>query len=420
MRICFLLPALSRSGGVNAVVQHARWLQEDHGFEVTLALLDDVYPVDDYGLGKIFEITLFRDIDPAREPFDNAIATWWETAYWLYDIPSRHYTHFIQSLEDRFYPARTPFRTSARITQGLPMHMLTEAKWIADVLTEVREDEEVFLVTNGIDKEVFAPLDAAPPAHDGPLRILIEGHPDVWFKSIDESRRSVEAMNAAREVVYVVPNPDEFAPQLAHGTAEGPLTGEQLAARYEWADVVLKLSRVEGMFGPPLEAFHKGATCVVWPVTGHDEYIVHGENGVVVDWDDILGTARWLDTLAGDRALLQRLQSNALQTAQAWPSWRDAAVKMADAQRRINLLPDESHGAELRIMSEATRAALGPMDRYAATLGLMQGGWSPAQDKIRELESEIERLGGRPRARAKRFARRVYYRLRPVRPDQSD
>ncbi len=54
-------------------------------------------------------------------------------------------------------------------------------------------------------------------------------------------------------------------------------------------DVVLKLSSVEGMFGPPLEGFHRGATCVVTPVTGHEEYVEHGWNGLLTDWDDLAG-----------------------------------------------------------------------------------------------------------------------------------
>ena len=80
-----------------------------------------------------------------------------------------------------------------------------------------------------------------------------------------------------------------------------------------WRQV--QLSRVEGMFGPPLEAFHKGATCVVTPVTGHDEYVVHMENGLVVDWDDAPGTTRALELLARDRSLLRQLRENALATA---------------------------------------------------------------------------------------------------------
>jgi len=99
--------------------------------------------------------------------------------------------------------------------------------------------------------------------------------------------------------------------------------------------VLLKLSRVEGMFGPPLEAFHRGTTCVVTPVSGHDEYVVHGENGLVVDWDDTPGTARALDLLAGDRSLLHRLRHGALATARAWPSWEQQGQAMALALRAL-------------------------------------------------------------------------------------
>jgi O-antigen biosynthesis protein len=89
------------------------------------------------------------------------------------------------------------------------------------------------------------------------------------------------------------------------------------------------------MFGPPLEGFHKGATCVVTPVTGHDEYVVHGENGLVVDWDDPAGTARALDLLARDRALLHRLRCGALATARSWPSWEQQGQVMAAVLRAL-------------------------------------------------------------------------------------
>ena len=86
-------------------------------------------------------------------------------------------------------------------------------------------------------------------------------------------------------------------------------------------DVVLKLSRVEGMSGPPLEGFHRGATCILTPVTGHDEYLQHGWNGLLTGWDDPDGTARQLDLLARDRHLLHFLRTNAAATARAWPGW---------------------------------------------------------------------------------------------------
>jgi len=112
--------------------------------------------------------------------------------------------------------------------------------------------------------------------------------------------------------------------------------------------VLLKLSRVEGVFTPPLEAFHLGATAVVWPVTGHDEYVEHGVNGIVAGWDDIRGTARWLDLLASDEELLARLRRGALETARRWPSWEDATARMAAALEEIAAAPEPASGAGVR------------------------------------------------------------------------
>jgi hypothetical protein len=126
-----------------------------------------------------------------------------------------------------------------------------------------------------------------------------------------------------------------------------------MAAVYARTDVVLKLSSVEGMSGPPLEGFHLGATCVVTPVTGHDEYIEHGWNGLITDWEDLRGTARALDLLARDRRLLHFLRANALETARAWPSWRQSSQFMAAALLAIRREPPPSPtGGAARLLAD--------------------------------------------------------------------
>jgi hypothetical protein len=74
---------------------------------------------------------------------------------------------------------------------------------------------------------------------------------------------------------------------------------------------------------------------VTTEVTGHEMYIEHGVNALVVDWDDLRGTARQLDLLARDRELLHELRAGALETARRWPSWDEAAEEMAAALRAI-------------------------------------------------------------------------------------
>ena len=108
------------------------------------------------------------------------------------------------------------------------------------------------------------------------------------------------------------------------------------------------------MFGPPLEGFHLGATCVVTPVTGHEEYVEHGFNGLVVDWDDVRGTARALDRLARDRALLHELRINALATARGWPSWEQSGDFMALALRAHRREPPPDPRMTARLLGRAT------------------------------------------------------------------
>jgi hypothetical protein len=162
----------------------------------------------------------------------------------------------------------------------------------------------------------------------------VEGSPSVPFKGVWQALDAATKMQQPRVVTLVCGDPDAVGDAPADEIV-GPLSAQQMADLYRRTDVVLKLSRVEGMYGPPLEAFHMGATVVTTPVTGHEEYVRHDENGLVVGWDDLHGTARALDLLARDRRLLHDLRCGALETARAWPDWSQSSRLMALALRRV-------------------------------------------------------------------------------------
>lgn len=356
MKIAFLLNDLQLSGGVGVVVQHARALALRHGHDVTLVLVreQEAAPWEFEGLAHLH----VEGLDDARgEHFDLAIATWWETTYALFELEADRYVHFLQSFEDRFYDRDGAERPAAAMTLDLPVTFVTEASWIAATLAQIRPDAPRFLVRNGIDKDVFASPAAPQVRLDEPLRIVVEGNPDVWFKGVHEAIGVVGLMGEQRHLTVVTGDHTKVRPGTADAVV-GPLTQREMAALYGASDVVLKLSRVEGMFGPPLEGFHMGATCVVAPVTGYDEYIVHGWNGLVVDWDDAGGTARALDLLARDRRLLTFLRSNALETARGWPTWEQSATFMAAALETIRRDPPPPAYAGARQLAADSRLAL--------------------------------------------------------------
>jgi glycosyltransferase involved in cell wall biosynthesis len=329
MRVCFVLGRLGPSGGVRSVLTHARGLAAAHGMDVTIALTEGPAEAAD-GV----EVITLED-GRARE-FDVAIATWWRTAYSLFELRAARRVHFIQNFEERLYRPGDVERLGAAITRDLPVAFVTEARWIADELAELRPDAACFHVPNGIDKTLFDPPSAPPERDTGRFRILLEGSADLWFKGGDDAAAVLGAMREPHHATLV--SPERLRKQELTKVLDdiaGPLPHEEMPARYARADVLLKLSRVEGVFTPPLEAFHCGTTTVVWPVTGHDEYVEHGVNGIVAGWDDIPGTARWLDLLATDRELLDRLRRGALETARGWPSWEEATRRLASALHAI-------------------------------------------------------------------------------------
>jgi glycosyltransferase involved in cell wall biosynthesis len=350
VRIAYLVNDLQLSGGVGVVIHHAREVTR-HGHDVSLVLVRE-QDLPHWGYDALAGLHVLSLAEAQAQRFDVAVATWWETTYSLFTIPAERYAYFVQSLEDRFYEPEMEQRLGAALTLDLPVAFITEARWIRDTLAELRPDAPCYFVRNGVDKSVFPAAETVVPRLEGPLRILIEGNPSVALKGIQDAVASVGAMRARRHVTVVTSEHEAFAGGGVDRVV-GPVPHVEMAALYAETDVVLKLSRVEGMFGPPLEGFHLGATCVVTEVTGHEEYVEHGWNGLVADWDDPAGTARLLDRLADDPRELHFLRSNALATAQSWPDWEQAGQFMTLALERIRREPPPSATAgTARLMAD--------------------------------------------------------------------
>lgn len=334
MKIAFLVNDLQLSGGVGVVLAHARRLSELDGWDVTLVLVREDEGPSWHGYEHLPHLHVRSREQALAERYDIAVATWWETTFTMFELAAERYAYFVQSLEDRFYRHDEAERLGAGLTLDLPVAFITEAGWIAQTLAGLRPDAPCYLVRNGIDKKLFAPAQRVEPATDGPLRILIEGSPSSWFKHVHDAIDAAAAMSEPRHVTVVCGERKSLGDVVADEVV-GPLSHREMADLYGRTDVVLKLSSVEGMFGPPLEGFHGGATCVVTPVTGHEEYVEHGYNGLLCDWEDLRGTARQLDLLARDRKLLHYLRVNALETARAWPDWEQSSQFMAAALQAI-------------------------------------------------------------------------------------
>ena len=345
MKIAFLVNDLQLSGGVGVVIQHARRLSLMDDWDVTLVLVRDDEGPSWRGYQHLPDLHVRSRGEATADHFDVAVATWWETALTLFDMSADRYAYFVQSLEDRFYRYDEAGRLGATADHRPPGGVHHRGALDRRDAGRAAPGRAMPSGPQRHRQGDLRPADRGRPATpDRPLRILVEGSPRVWFKHVRDAVRATKYMREPHHVTVVCGDRDALG-EVTADEVVGPLDPRQMADVYRSTDVVLKLSSVEGMFGPPLEGFHCGATCVVTPVTGHEEYVEHGHNGLLTDWDDLRGTARQLDLLARDRELLRFLLENALRTARAWPDWEHSSRVMATALLAVRDGPEPNVSA---------------------------------------------------------------------------
>ena len=338
MKIAILLWSPDISGGSYVIFKHASYLQ-NAGHEVSIITRDPVGPSDLAWFPEARKLSWATLEQAGGQSFDLAMATWWQTVFDLPRLHARQYAHFIQSLEDRFYPERLGgLRSVVQELYKLPLEQICITGWLEKRLSSLGQSPQV--ARNGIDKSIFTSTGPRiPKATPGSLRVLVEGPLGVAFKQVAQAIKLCNL--AGLDDVWLLTSSDiDFYPGVDRVFSRIPLADTPLV--YRSCDFLLKLSTVEGMFGPPLEMFHCGGTALTYAVTGHEEYMVHGYNSLVCGLGDKAGVLAGLRLLRDDRNLLARLRAAAQSTAAHWPDWERSSAGMARALENVMARGEEN------------------------------------------------------------------------------
>lgn len=348
--VLFLVGSTAISGGTFVILQHALALKE-YGWRVTLACLAIDHGSDPWHPALV-ELDLIPMDRVEGRTFDVAIATWWRTVLDLHRIDARQYVYFVQSIESRFYggdPILESIVSLVDETYKLELLVITIAGWI-QLFLHSEYGVSSLLVRNGIRKDLFSLVGPRfAPLRDDGIRVLVEGPVGVPMKNVDAAVRLARAGGAAE--IWLVSGSAGESNHLVDRFFR-TVRVEDMSMIYRSCDVLLKLSRVEGMYGPPLEMFHCGGTVVSYDVTGFEEYVVDEVNGLVVPMDDEAGVVESIRRLAKDRILLARLKHGALLTAAGWMDWRKSSREFAGYMTGIANLPERDYSLARRRSAE--------------------------------------------------------------------
>jgi glycosyltransferase involved in cell wall biosynthesis len=170
------------------------------------------------------------------------------------------------------------------------------------------------------------------------LRVMYLGRLDrqKGLDRLDEviRRSNAEKLNITWRVLgkaVLAGDAPPVPPDVAAVLEPPVFSATELAAAYAWADVVVLLSRYEGLPLTVLEAMRAGAVIIATDVGATAEVVQDGETGILVA--DVTAVTDCMDALrilSQDRKVLAAISENAYGGARNW-DWRMATEGLATA-----------------------------------------------------------------------------------------
>ncbi|WP_434687181.1 glycosyltransferase family 4 protein [Pseudanabaena minima] len=310
MKIVYVLTTNLLCGGHIIVIQHVSRLAK-RGHDVSICILDETVPATPVSFSWFpnFNYPVIHSKD-FPEDVDICVATFWDTLIQVLKLPAKHKVYFVQSDETRFYDDLI-MKNWVVLTYLCNIHYMTEAKWIVDWL-DYEFGHQAAYIPNAIDTSIVHADNPISKKREDKLRILVEGTIDSPFKKVKEAIKASEGLGCE---IWCVSNGGKPSSDWKIDRFFYKVDFSQMKRIYSSCDILVKLSNVEGFFGPPLEMMACGGVCIVSDVTGYDEYIVDEYNALVIPNGDTELARQALKRLIENKDLYKRLQINGRITA---------------------------------------------------------------------------------------------------------
>ena len=363
MRITFVVVVADLSGGFRVIATYAERLRQ-RGHEVMVMSCPRRKPTMRERLRAIIRRRPIRTLPenapthlddtqvthkklPTRRPptaadlpdADTIIATWWETAEWVWALPASKgvKVHFMQDYELWGGPKH---RVDA--TCVLPMPRITPARWVKELLNNDFGQQDVTCVPNAVDLAKFT----APPR--GMQTVPTVGFTYTAFrpKGVDITIEAIRLARQQRPELKVVafgsekPQPDL---QLPPGTKYHLRAPEQkLKEIYGQCDAWLFGTRKEGFGLPILEAMACRTPVIGTPAGAAPELLEPG-GGILIGMEDPRAMADAILRVCSMHSTDWRVMSDAAHaTANRW-TWDDATDQFEAALVRAVQSAERNH-----------------------------------------------------------------------------
>ena len=308
--ICFVLPTVNTSGGVNVVLKHCEILKK-HSWDVTIINQDIKENIN----ASTYEINVISAMTThIIAHIDVCVGTLWSTIYFVNNIPNaKNKKYLVQNFETDFYENGSALKQLANSTYSFDnVDYLTVSKWCKSWL-EDKFDQRVKFVQNGLDLKLFP---FRQRIFEGKIKILIEGNSKSYYKNVDESFKIIEKLDRDKFEIHYLSYDGEPKDWYHVDRFYNDVPYKRVGNIYNECDILIKSSILESFSYPPLEMMATGGICIVAPNDGNLEYLKNGYNCLLYNPGNIDQAVDLINSVVSDRMLRERIIKNGLETAE--------------------------------------------------------------------------------------------------------
>ncbi len=217
-------------------------------------------------------------------------------------------------------------------------HVVANSGGLQDLAARAMPDVDIEVIPNGVDLDTFIPGDGTART---PLTLLFVGrlHMQKGLDTLLRAFAEVPAnLRAGCRLILVGDGPERHPLQelanhldLSHLIEfRGWVDRDKIAGVYASADIFVFPSRDEGMPNAVLEAMAAGLPIIGTRISGSEELVIEGENGLLVGVDDVGALAAALTRVIGDGDLQRQMGQASRRRIESRYSWRTTAAAYFD------------------------------------------------------------------------------------------
>jgi glycosyltransferase involved in cell wall biosynthesis len=346
LRIVFVCPPEGFSGGERVISIYARKLAQ-RGHKVTVVIPRHRLPSirararnllkhgkwlsrprrelshfsnSDYDVIRLAHMAPVTDRDVPDA--DIVIATWWETAEWVWALSDKKgkKIQFLQDYETWGAPNGDISRVDSTI--GLPMPKIVIAQWVQDLLVRYFNQTPLAFILNSVDTEQFRSVPR------GKQKVITVGftYSSLWNKGCDVTEAAIRRARLyfpeLRVVAFGSERPTEF-PLPPRTDYNFRIADNELPRLYSSCDAWLFGTRIEGFGLPILEAM-ACRTPVIGTPAGAAPNLISKGGGILVPMEDVGAMSDAIVRIAKMSDSQWRAMSDAAYNTSASYSWDDA------------------------------------------------------------------------------------------------